>query len=403
MIKNVVPKKSHNVKGFLFSAVKAGIKKKDALDLGLILSKTKASAAAVFTKNAVKAAPVHISIDKIKSGYCKGVIVNSGNANAATGDAGLDDARDMALFAAHYLNVDEDDILVSSTGVIGKKLEIKKIKKKIPELCNSLRPDGAEDFAKAIMTTDTFLKVSQRTFKASDKDVTVFGAAKGSGMIMPNLATMLSFVVTDASIEPKYLRTILKRCVDITFNRLTVDGDTSTNDMVLLMANGESGADEIVEGSPQSEAFFAAVKDVMYDLSVMIAKDGEGATKLIKIITLGAQTEDDAQRVSRKIANSPLVKTAFFGEDANVGRLLMAIGNADAKIYPNEIDIYLDDVQIVKKSMVSLEANEEMLSKIIKGDDISVTVDLNIGQAKAQILTCDLSYDYIKINAEYTT
>jgi glutamate N-acetyltransferase/amino-acid N-acetyltransferase len=392
-----------NINGFLFSAVKAGIKKSGEPDLALVFSKTKASAAAVFTKNAIKAAPVYISMEKIKSGYCQGIIVNSGNANAATGAAGLEDAGDMAFYAAQCLNLDEDDVLVASTGVIGERLDIQKVKRALPKLCRSLEPVKIEEFAKAIMTTDTFPKISQKTIKIKEKDVTICGVAKGAGMIMPNMATMLGFVMTDALVEHKYLHTILKKCVDETFNKVTVDGDTSTNDMVVIMANGESAADEIAEDSADSAVFCKAVRDVMHDLCVMIAKDGEGATKLITITTVRAQTEQDAENVSRKIANSPLVKTAFFGEDANVGRLLMAIGNADAKIYPNEIDIYINDIQIVNKSLVTSKKGGENVSEALKGDKINVTVDLNVGHARAQIITCDLSYDYIKINSLYTT
>jgi glutamate N-acetyltransferase/amino-acid N-acetyltransferase len=392
-----------NINGFLFSAVKAGIKKSGESDLALIFSKTKASAAAVFTKNAVKAAPIYISTEKIRSGHCQGIIVNSGNANAATGVKGLEDAKDMAFYAAQCLNLDEDDVLVASTGVIGERLDIQKVKRALPELCRSLEPGKIEEFAKAIMTTDTFPKISQKTVKIKEKDVTICGVAKGAGMIMPNMATMLGFVMTDANVEHKYLRTILKEGVDETFNKVTVDGDTSTNDMVVIMANGESGADMITEDSKESDTFYKAVRDVMYELSVMLAKDGEGATKLITITTVGAQTEQDADNVSRRVANSPLVKTAFFGEDANVGRLLMAVGSADAKIYPNEIDIYINDIQIVKKSMVAREKNEKKVTAALKGNQINVTVDLNVGHAHTKIITCDLTHDYIKINSLYTT
>jgi glutamate N-acetyltransferase/amino-acid N-acetyltransferase len=394
---------SNNLKGYLFSAVKAGIKKKDNPDLGLIISDTKASCACVFTKNAVKAAPVYLSMDRVKSGSLKGIIVNSGNANAATGDAGLDDARQMAMDTAHSLNIDEDDILVASTGVIGERLDTSKIKRAIPALVRGLAPGNAADFALAIMTTDTFPKVSERTISLAGKTVTVLGVAKGSGMIMPNMATMLGFLMTDANVGHQLLNSILVDCVNDTFNKVTVDGDTSTNDMVLIMANGESGADELIPDTDDARTFIKAVHDVMYDLSVMIAKDGEGATKFIKVTTVGAASETDAENVSRSIANSPLVKTAFFGEDANVGRLIMAVGNADAKIYPNDIDIYINDVPIVKGSVVTSIELRDKISGMLKGKEIDVTVDLNVGDARAFVITCDLSYDYVKINSEYTT
>ncbi len=292
-----------DLKGFLFSFANAKIKESGKPDLGLIFSTVKATAAAVFTKNAIKAAPVYISIDKLKSGFCQGVIVNSGNANAATGEEGLADAKSMAFYAAKCLNLDEDDVVVASTGVIGKRLEIKKIKGALPALCHSLAPDRIVDFAESIMTTDTFHKISHRAIQHGDNKVVVCGIAKGAGMIMPNMATMLGFILTDAAVEHRYLDEILRQCVDKTFNRITVDGDTSTNDMVLIMANGESGAANITKGSDEAAAFVDAVQAVMYDLSEMIVKDGEGATKLLKVITTGAKSAKDAENVSRTIAN----------------------------------------------------------------------------------------------------
>ena len=394
---------SVKINGFEFSAVKAGIKKSGALDLGLIISNTKASAACVLTTNKLKAAPILLCQDRIKSGNCKGIIVNSGCANASTGEDGLADAKAMTAYVAHTLNIDEDDILVASTGVIGEQLAMQKIKSAVPELCGSLSADKLDRFSTAIMTTDTYEKVSSRTITLDGKDVTVAGVAKGSGMIMPNMATMLGFIMTDAAVEHKHLSAILTECVNMTFNRVTVDSDTSTNDMVLFMANGESGAAEITKGSPDAETFFNAAKEVMYDLAVMMAKDGEGATKLIRITTKRAKTEADADSVSRSVANSPLVKTAFFAEDANVGRLMMAIGKSDATIYPNEIDIFINDIAIVKGSRVLTADNEDELSESLKGDTINVVIILNTGEAEAEILTCDLSYDYIKINSAYRT
>lgn len=390
-------------KGFLFSSATAGIKETGSPDLALIFSATKADSAAVFTKNKVKAAPVYVSREKLKNGYCQSIIVNSGNANAATGEAGLEDAKDMCFFTAKCLNLDEDDVLVASTGVIGRRLNIQKIKTALPELCHSLKAGDVNGFAKAIMTTDKFPKVSHRVVSIKGVDVTICGIVKGAGMIMPNMATMLGFILTDAYIDHKLLGSLLIKSVDETFNRMTVDGDTSTNDMVLMMANGESGADEILDGSAEYDAFYSAARDVMYDLSVLIAKDGEGATKLIRINTLGADTEKEAVNVSRTIANSLLVKTAFFGEDANVGRLLMAIGNSDAKIFPNEIDIYINSIPIVKGSMITSRLDSKEITDALKGAEIEVNVDLNVGSARAQIVTCDLSYDYVKINADYTT
>ncbi len=392
-----------SAKGFLFSATKAGLKKSGNLDLALIFSKSKASAAAVFTKNAVKAAPIYISMENVKNGHCQAVIVNSGNANAATGEPGLEDAQKMAFYAAQCLNLDASDVVVASTGVIGERLNIQKIKDVLPNLCHSVEECKIDEFSRAIMTTDTFPKLAQRTIMLGEKEVIISGVAKGSGMIMPNMATMLGFIMTDAEVDHRYLNVILKERVSATFNRVTVDGDTSTNDMVLLMANGESGAKKVLPDTHEAELFCNALHEVMYDLSVMLAKDGEGATKLIKVITKGAKSESDAENVSRAVANSPLVKTAFFGEDANVGRLMMALGNADAKIYPNEIDIYINDILIVKSSLVAGDVRGENVTNALKGKEISVTVDLNVGQAMAEILTCDFSYDYVKINSEYTT
>jgi glutamate N-acetyltransferase/amino-acid N-acetyltransferase len=304
--------------GFQAAGVICGLKKNGQKDLGLIYSEVPANVAGVFTQNRIQAAPVQLDRQRITRGVCRGLIVNSGNANCCTGEQGMRDAMHMAGFAAAGVGVAEDEVLVSSTGVIGEPLPVEKIKSAVPALINALHGEGILDFAEAIMTTDTVPKVISRRGELDGKVFTVTGVAKGAGMIRPDMATMLCFVMTDIQASPGLLKKMLKAAVDRSLNRITVDGDTSTNDTVLLMANGLSGAKVLNEA--QRDLFQPVLDDVLVTLAKWLIKDGEGATKLVEIVVTGAASDQDARRIADTVANSNLFKTALFGEDANWGR-----------------------------------------------------------------------------------
>ena len=385
--------------GFKAAGVVAGIKKNGEKDLGLIYSEAPAKVAGVFTKNIVQAAPVLLDKERIKSGVCQAIIVNSGNANCCTGNRGLTDAKSMAKFAAAKLEISEDLVFVSSTGVIGQPLPISKIQAAIPELVKSLLPEGLHDCARAIMTTDTFPKVFSRKGRLEDKTFTVTGIAKGSGMICPDMATMLCFICTDVDAGQTLLKDALFTATERSFNRITVDGDTSTNDMVLIMANGRSQV--ILERTEQINTFQEVLDGVLRHLARQVVKDGEGATKLVEIAVKGALTRKDAHKIAATVANSNLVKTAFFGEDANWGRILGAAGRAGVSIDPAKIDVYFDDVLIVKNGMGCGDTAEEQATKILKSQEFSISIDLKMGTGYESVFTCDFSLDYVKINADY--
>lgn len=383
-----------SIKGFLATGVYAGLKEQGKLDLGLIYSETEASIAAVFTRNKVKAAPIIISQAHIamNQGKAKAIIANSGNANACTGNKGIEDAIRTAHLVAEQLGIERKQVLVASTGVIGKKLDMNLISKAIPEAVKNLSPTGLSKFAEAIMTTDTFPKVS--VFEGNGYKI--IGIAKGAGMIMPNMATMLSFILTDVQIDPESLQNSLLRTVEKTFNRITVDGQTSTNDTVIIMANGTSGPAEM-------NSFIEGLFKVCSELSKMIVKDGEGASKVVDIIVKGAKSPSDAIIGARAVANSSLVKTAIYGEDPNWGRIMSALGSSGIEIEPEYVDIWIDDVQIVSSGQGTGEEKEKMASERMKKDEFSIIIDLKKGPYQDHMLTCDLTHEYISINAEYRT
>lgn len=391
----------YKVSGFLFSGISAGIKKDGRRDLGLIYSAVPAQAAGLFTTNSVKAAPVLLDMERIKKGLCQAVIVNSGNANACTGPRGLSDARKIASTVAKDLGIDEKLVMVSSTGVIGSPLPLKRIEEGIPGLIESLSPEGWMKTVEAIMTTDTFPKVEVASCKIKGKQVKLCGMAKGAGMIRPDMATMLSFLVTDGNIKVPLLRKMLQEAVDASFNRITVDGETSTNDTVLLLANGEAGHAPLSRMDRDGRTFQSALVKVCQGLARNVVRDGEGATKFIEISVKGARDREDARRAAYAIAHSPLVKTAFFGEDANWGRILCAAGHSGAVIKPDQIDLYFDKVPVVRKGMGTGSQLEERASLVIKKRSFKVTLDLHMGKNEFSVHTTDLSIDYIKINASY--
>ncbi|MBS3906523.1 MAG: bifunctional glutamate N-acetyltransferase/amino-acid acetyltransferase ArgJ [Syntrophaceae bacterium] len=390
-----------SVPGFLFSGIPAGIKKNGANDLGLIYSEVPARVAGLFTTNAVKAAPVQIDMRRIKRGLCQAVLINSGNANACTGSQGLRDARNTSLLLAKQMGIDEKLILLSSTGVIGVPLPTEKIEQGLPKLIKSLLPGGWMNVVEAIMTTDTHPKMEWATCRIKGKKVKLCGMVKGAGMIRPDLATMLSFLVTDAHIKGPLLQKMLKEAAEVSYNRITIDGETSTNDTVLLLANGKAGHPVLNRMDRDAETFRSMLFEVCQNLAESLVKDGEGATKLIEIVVQGARNREDAKKAAYAIAHSPLVKTAFFGEDANWGRILCALGHCGISINPNRIDVFFDQAPIVKNGMGVGARLEEKAAEVIKKKSFKVIVDLHKGKSFSSLLTTDLSLDYVKINASY--
>lgn len=391
-----------SIQGFKAAAVKSGIRGKDRLDLALIVSDKPAVVAGVFTTSLVKAAPVLLDMERCKSGKAQAILVNSGIANACTGEEGMRLARMTTAMAADALNIDADLVQVCSTGVIGQQLELACFQRGIPKAAQALSGDGLTDAAQAIMTTDTVRKTAVRTALIDGKPVNLLGMAKGAGMIMPNMATMLSFILTDAKIEHDLLQSILRKAVAKTFNAITVDGDTSTNDTVLVMANGLAQHPPIAEDRPEAlHTFAGALEDLCRELALMIVRDGEGATKLVTIRVQGAATETQADQAARCVANSNLVKTAFFGEDANWGRIIAALGRSGAQFDQHKVDIAFDEVLMVQHGLGQSAEVEARATAVLKKPEFVVTIDLHAGEGSKDIYTCDFSLDYVKINADY--
>jgi glutamate N-acetyltransferase/amino-acid N-acetyltransferase len=387
------------VPGFVAGAIGAGLKKNKKKDLGIIFSEVPACAAAVFTTNQVQAAPVLLDKERIKSGRAQAIVANSGNANACVGPRGLRDAKAMARAAAQAFGIGEELVLVASTGVIGQPLDLPAIEAALPRLSGQLNPSGLLEVAEAIMTTDTFPKAVSTQTLVGDRRFTVAAVAKGAGMIRPDMATMLCFVCTDVGATPGALSEALRKAVHRSFNAITVDGDTSTNDTVLVLANGLSEL-HLAHG-PCAEAFEKVLNEVLSTLALQIVQDGEGATKLVSLEVKGASSEGQARQVAYTVANSPLVKTALFGEDANWGRIMAAIGRAGVPIDPEGIDIFFDAVRLVKNGQGCGREAEAAATQILKTARFTITIDLRLGRRGATIHTCDLSTDYVKINAAY--
>ncbi|GAB4407790.1 MAG: bifunctional glutamate N-acetyltransferase/amino-acid acetyltransferase ArgJ [Thermodesulfovibrionales bacterium] len=387
--------------GFLFSTAEAAIKKPGRKDLALIYSEREAVMSGMFTTNNIKAAPVMLDIKRIKSGKGQAIIINSGNANACTGRQGLKDAMEMTELIANGLGLKQDMVYACSTGVIGAPMPIERIRRGISGLLNNIGKSTIHDVAAAIMTTDTFPKVASKDLEIGGKKAAITGVCKGAGMIRPHMATMLCFIMTDLTIGKSAIGMALKDAVKNSFNKITVDGDMSTNDTVLCMANGMAGNRLIREDSRAFKAFAYALYEVTCELSRMIVKDGEGATKLIEIEVKNAKSEGDAERAAFAIANSLLVKTAIYGNDANWGRIMAAIGYSGIALKEDKTDIYFGRVRLVRGGIATgkdREAADELREKEIK-----ITVDLHIGNASARVLTCDLTEEYVRINAEYRT
>lgn len=390
--------------GFKAAGVHAGIKKNGNEDVGLIYSTVPAAGAAMFTTNKMAAAPVQVSRQAIERGTARAIIVNSGCANACTGEQGLRDALVMAQETARALNLDTCEVLVASTGVIGVNLPMDKVKAGITQAAAALSENGHESALAAIMTTDTFKKSCAYEFMLGGKACKIAGIAKGAGMIHPNMATMLSFITTDAAIAPAILKKALSETVELSFNMISVDGDTSTNDMVTVLANGQAGNELITStDSPAYQEFYAALKVVCTELAQLIVRDGEGATKFLEINVTGAVSFADAKLAAMAIAKSPLVKTAFFGQDPNWGRILCAVGYSGAKSEPEKTSLDIGGLTIVSNGQGADGFDTNKLKEVMAGKDIAITVSLGMGEASATVWTCDFSYEYVKINGEYTT
>ncbi len=395
-------------KGYLAAGVAAGIKKSGKKDLALIYSDRLAVGAGVFTTNLVKAAPLLLDMLHLQenSGLTRAVIINSGNANACVGEQGKIDALKMAEETAEGLDLSVKDVLVASTGVIGVPLPMEKVVGGIQTVVGSLHPGGGIDAAAAILTTDLTVKETAYSFLIGDKEIKIGAIAKGSGMIHPNMATMLCFITTDLSIERGALDRALKKAVDGSFNMLTVDGDTSTNDLVLVLANGAAGNDQLTEDQSEYELFVAALTQVCVDLARKIAKDGEGATKFLEVLVKGGESVQTARVVAKSVAASSLVKTALFGEDPNWGRILCAAGYSGAQFNPEAVDIYLKsragEVKVAARGSGAV-FDEDLAKAILREAEITIRLDLHQGKEIGLAFGCDFSYDYVKINAEYRT
>ncbi|MBW2273876.1 MAG: bifunctional glutamate N-acetyltransferase/amino-acid acetyltransferase ArgJ [Deltaproteobacteria bacterium] len=394
---------AEGVPGFRFAGIHCGIKERDP-DLALIASDLSASVAGVFTRSTVVGAPVEWCRARVVSGRGRGVVVNSGISNVAMGVRGRRDAEAMARHAARAVGCEADEIYVASTGVIGEPLPMAVLRRGIPEAASQLSGEGMLAAAEAIRTTDTFAKAAARRVRVGGRWVRVAGIAKGSGMIEPDMATMLSFMTSDAAVAPRALQGMLRRVADRSFNRVTIDGEGSTSDSVLVFANGLAG-NAVIRGpaSPGAAAFEGALLEVAEDLARMLARDGEGATKLVTVEVSGARSGAEAERAARRIANSLLVKTAIFGGDPNWGRILQTIGAGRVAIDLARSEVKLCGVSVFRKGASAGPAARRRAEVRLADDEITIAVDLARGRSRARIWTCDLSYDYVKINAEYTT
>ncbi len=388
--------------GFTAGAVYAGIKTRgeDPLDLGILCSDSPCVAAGVITTNRVKAAPVLVSQERIARGSARAVVVNAGCANACTGEQGLAHAREMAELAAKKVGVPAEEALVASTGVIGVPLPMDLIRRGIPQI--SLARDGGHRLMKAMMTTDTFAKEIALSVLIGGRRVTVGGVAKGAGMIYPNMATLLSFVTTDAALDSGFARISLRRVVGGSFNMIAVDGDTSTNDMVLLFANGLAGNQPLEAGTPAARLFEDALREVCVYLAKCIARDGEGATRLIEVEVAGAATKKDARLAARTVVNSSLVKAAVHGADPNWGRIVAAVGRSGAHVDQSRIDLNLEELCLLKAGSPAAFSHEEA-RRLLSGAEVHVAINLNLGRGRAVAWGCDLSQEYVVINSAYAT
>jgi len=389
-------------RGFYAGATYAGIKRKasDVLDLGILFSQAPCVATALFTTNRIKAAPVVLSQQRLQSGRASAVVVNSGCANAFTGEQGVADAVEMAEIAARNIGVSPEDVLVASTGVIGQRLPMELIKAGIKKV--ALDRDGGHKLARAIMTTDTVPKEAAVGVGVDDIKFIIGGVAKGAGMIHPNLATLLCFLTTDAAVDVDFLRLALRKAAGVSFNMISIDGDTSPSDMLLIMANGLAGSKPISQSSKQADAFQQALVQLCIHLAKCVVRDGEGATKLIEVTVSGAPTVAEARLAARTIVSSPLVKAAIHGGDPNWGRIMAAVGRSGVEIEESKIDLYIGNPCVVKAGCPLSFDNQELVNAL-RSDEVLINLKLNLGSATATAWGCDLSEEYVTINSQYMT
>jgi glutamate N-acetyltransferase/amino-acid N-acetyltransferase len=388
--------------GFFAGATSAGINGKAAgkLDLAVLFSETPCTAAGVFTSSKLKGAPVKLTRQRLEKGKAGAVVVNSGCANAFTGEHGMVDAAETASLVAGGIGIDPEDVLVASTGVIGVPLPMKKIRASVEEII--LSRDGGHDLAKAMMTTDNLPKETAVRVRVGDGEFTIGGAVKGSGMIHPDMATLLCFLTTDASVERGFLEGALKRAVDASFNMVSVDGDTSPSDMALLLANGLAGGEPVTVDSPKAEAFQRALEQVCIELARLVAADGEGATRLIEVIVDGAADVSQARKAARAVISSALVKAAIHGADPNWGRVVAAVGRSGAAMDEAMIDLFIGDIQVIKAGK-AVKSGKREINRLLESREINLRVNLSLGEGRATAWGCDLSAEYVAINSDYMT
>jgi len=391
------------VPGILASGVTAGIKPSGKKDLALIHSPTPARSAAVFTSNQVKGAPVLVSMEHARTGLAQAIVASSGCANVCTGEQGVRDAREMTKLVGDLLRIPAQRVLVASTGVIGVALPMDKIRAAAPKLVKALSPQGGRAAAEAVMTTDTRVKEAALRVEIKGRPVTMGALAKGVGMIEPHLATMFCFVTTDAAIGREALSAVTRRAVERSFNRITVDGDQSTSDTVAVMANGLAENAALGPDRPGLRQFSAALEALMTRMARMLVDDGEGVTKLVAVSVTGAVSRRDAVAAARSIANSPLVKTAINGGDPNWGRIMMALGKSAAKVDQDRVRIAFDDQVVVERGLLKEGVHLARVREIMGEREYTIAVDLGLGRGEDRVWTCDLSEEYVRINAKYTT
>ena len=391
------------VPGILAGGVAAGIKPSGKKDLALVYSPTPARAAAVFTGNQVKGAPVLVSMEHARSGIAQAIVASSGCANVCTGEQGVRDAREMTKLVGELLRIPARHVLIASTGVIGVPLPMDKVRAALPKLVKSLSPQGGRAAAEAILTTDTRPKEAALRVDVGGRSVTIGGVAKGVGMIEPHMATTFCFVATDVVIASDALRAVVRRGVEGTFNRITVDGDQSTSDTVAVLANGVAENAPLAPGARGVAAFACALEALMQRLARMLVADGEGATRLVTVTVRGAASRRDALAAARSVANSPLVKTAIAGQDPNWGRIMMALGKSAARVEQQRVAIAFDDEPLVEQGMLREGARIGRIREIMGRPEYAITVDLGLGRGEDRVWTCDLSEEYVRINAKYTT
>jgi glutamate N-acetyltransferase/amino-acid N-acetyltransferase len=391
------------VPGILASGVHGGIKTSGKKDLALIYSTAPARVAAVFTTNQIKGAPVLVSMEHAKGGAAQAIVASSGCANVATGEQGVRDAREMTKIVADLLRIPQRHVLVASTGVIGKPLPMEKVRAGLPKLVKALSPQGSRNAAEGIMTTDTHPKEAAVRVDMAGRPVTIGGIAKGTGMIHPQMATMLCFLATDAVVSREALSSVLRRAVDRSLNRITVDGDQSTSDTTAILANGLAENSPLEKGSRGLRAFARGVEAITERLAKTLVRDGEGATKLVEITVSGARNRREALAAARSVANSPLVKSAINGQDPNWGRIVMALGKSSARVIPDKVGIWFDREQVVAGGQLNPAVRMEKIRELLAERELAIEIDLGVGKARERVWTCDLSEEYVRINAKYTT